>query len=227
MGPRRAELAAQPVLGAILVGGRSSRMGSPKALLAYRGRTLIEHVAAALAPLTRAVYLLGDGAAPPALAALPRIGDAPQWSGPLAGVVAALRFDPRAWWLVAGCDQPHLTRGSLEWLLAQRTADCVAVVPRGADGIARPLPGLYHSGSLSCLAAREDGMRAAALCSLQRAPRVVSALIPESERSAWESVNTPVELRALCESVDASENREKKRELRHFFDAAPRDPESR
>lgn len=210
--------AAAAPFGAILVGGRSTRMGAPKALLSLGGRSLIEHVAAALAPLTRATYLLGDGAVPPALASLPRIGDAPQWSGPLAGVVAALRAAPDAWWLVVGCDQPCVRCRGLEWLIAQRTVDCVAVVPRGADGIARPLPGLYHSSLLSCLSARETGMRAPGLCELQRAQRVAAPLIPAALLPEWESVNTRAELRELRVRWDASENCEKKCDLQHFFE---------
>jgi len=225
-GTRGDTLACQRINGAILVGGRSTRMGAPKALLPVGGLTLIEHVAVALAHVTRAIHLLGDGAAPTALVTLPRIGDAPDWSGPLAGVVGALERDPGAWWIVVGCDQPRLTCGALEWLLAQRTGDCVAVVPRGADGIARPLPGLYHGGLLSWLSAREGGSRAAGLRSVQRAPRVVAPQIPEPLLAAWESVNTPQQLHALRTQCSASENQEKKRDLQHFFGTAGRRADS-
>ena len=45
--------------GFVLVGGRSSRMGTDKALLPYNGVPLASHIAALLAPAVDQVYLVG------------------------------------------------------------------------------------------------------------------------------------------------------------------------
>lgn len=74
------------VLGAILAGGRSSRFGSDKALAAFDGRALIDHVADAVEPQVDALIVVGR--THPGLHAIP---DRPAPDlGPLGGIAAAL-----------------------------------------------------------------------------------------------------------------------------------------
>ncbi len=47
----------------VTAAGRSARMGRPKALLPWGGRTLIEHQCAALGGLAEVVVVVGSGAA--------------------------------------------------------------------------------------------------------------------------------------------------------------------
>jgi molybdopterin-guanine dinucleotide biosynthesis protein A len=83
--------AASPPPCVILAGGRSSRMGSNKALATLGGLTLLSHIVARIAPQAGAVALNatadwedGNG--------LRRVPDTlPGQLGPLAGVLAALR----------------------------------------------------------------------------------------------------------------------------------------
>ncbi|WP_137156271.1 molybdenum cofactor guanylyltransferase MobA [Rhizobium sp. FKL33] len=86
----------KPRPGVILSGGRSSRMGRPKALLPFGAGRLIDHIAARLAPQVDSLAvnsndpdLRVDGAP-----AFPDI--APGFQGPLAGLQAALRHTSRA-----------------------------------------------------------------------------------------------------------------------------------
>lgn len=77
------------MLGAILCGGPSRRMGTPKALLPWNGRTLLEHardrlIAAGLEPV-----LLGPADWADAYG-LQRISDAIEEAGPLGGLLAVL-----------------------------------------------------------------------------------------------------------------------------------------
>jgi molybdopterin-guanine dinucleotide biosynthesis protein A len=76
--------------GVILSGGKSSRMGEPKALLSFGARRLVDHVAARLAPQVSQLHLNSND---PAIA-LPGIPSFPDrfadFPGPLAGIHASL-----------------------------------------------------------------------------------------------------------------------------------------
>lgn len=76
--------------GVILSGGKSSRMGEPKALLPFGPARLIDHVAARLAPQVRGLHLNSNdpGIALPGISAFAdRFAGFP---GPLAGIHASL-----------------------------------------------------------------------------------------------------------------------------------------
>jgi molybdopterin-guanine dinucleotide biosynthesis protein A len=107
-----------PILGVILAGGLSRRMGgTDKALLPLAGRTLVEHVAERLAPQCESVILNANG--DPARFAripLPVVPDSiPDYPGPLAGILAALEWSAAhrpdiAWVVSAPADTPFIPR---------------------------------------------------------------------------------------------------------------------
>jgi len=171
-------------------------MGRPKQLVLYRGLTLLERVHAAVEPHVARVVLLGDGPVPPDCADLPRLADASESAGPLAGMLAALRWAPQAAWLIAACDLPYLEPSAVRWLLAQRSPSYQAVVPRNPAGLAEPLLAVYEPG------ARE--LVADLLARGRRAPReladyaqVHTPTLPPHLARAWRGVNSPAELDEL------------------------------
>ena len=95
-----------PHTGAILCGGKSSRMGIPKAAIVLSsGLTMIEHVYQALKAICRQVVLVGHKEGiPPHLWFLTRIEDRYKDKGPLGGLEALLSF---------GIDSTILTFSSL------------------------------------------------------------------------------------------------------------------
>lgn len=102
--------------GMILAGGRSRRMGgADKALAILGGRTLLAHVAAALAPQVAALAINSNGD-PTRFAALQLAviaDDLPGRQGPLAGILTGLRWATRtlpqaSHLLCAPCDIPGL-----------------------------------------------------------------------------------------------------------------------
>jgi molybdenum cofactor guanylyltransferase len=109
-----------PGCGYVLVGGRSARMGSDKALLPYQDRTLVEHLAATLATVASTVRLVG----PPhryTHLTWPVIPDLRPGQGPLAGIEAALLDSSSPWTLILSCDLVGVTPELLQGLL-----DCAA-----------------------------------------------------------------------------------------------------
>lgn len=113
-------------LGAILAGGQARRFGSDKALAEFAGRTLIDHVAAQLAPHCDGLLLCGrigeDG-----------IPDRPApGRGPLGGLNAALHVAAErgvARVLLAPCDTPVLPEALLAALASGGGSRFVASLP--------------------------------------------------------------------------------------------------
>lgn len=200
----QARHAALPTMAALLIGGKSARMGRPKALLRSDGRTLVERIAAAAAGHVEQVVLVGEGTVPSALASLRRLPDAPGACGPLAGLLSAMRWRTRARWLALSCDLARVESDAVAWLLGEARPGCDAVIPlaredtsEGAtagEGLrnAEPLFAVYEPGALPFL---ERAARAGEW-SLRRAlasARVLAPRAPEALRPAWTNVNTPEE----------------------------------
>ncbi len=145
--------------GFVLAGGKSSRMGRDKALLPFRGGTLVEAVAAAVAEAAGRVTLIGDPERYGCFG-LPVVADRyPGW-GPLAGIHAALTLDQADWNLVVACDMPELTPAFLRSLLeAAEAAGADCLLPKSA-GLPEPLCAVYHRRILPVIqAAMERGVR--------------------------------------------------------------------
>jgi len=187
---------SRPIYGGLLIGGGSIRMGRPKQMMEHRGRTFAEIVHDALAPHTGRVVLLGAGPVPAALAGLERLPDPPGLAGPLAGLVAALRWAPDAAWILAACDLPLAGPDAIGWLLHQRLPGVRAVLPSGPSGRAEPLLAVYEPNvraMVGDLAAR--GVLAPRR--LRGLPGVVSPAVPDHLAAAWRNVNSPRDLERL------------------------------
>lgn len=113
------------MIGVILAGGRSSRMGVDKATFAVAGRPMIEWVAGALAAACDRVMVAGRQEAPAGLEAIPDLQSAPR--GPLAGLVTALNRFPGEQLALVAVDQPWIRTATIR-RLGERIED-LAVVP--------------------------------------------------------------------------------------------------
>ena len=190
-----------PVYGCVLVGGKSSRMGRPKHLIAERGMTWLEHAVHALEEVAERVVIVGAGDVPEPLRNTLRLPDAPDAQGPMAGVLSAMRWAPRASWLVVPCDAPRLTAESLRWLLAARRHGVWAITPRLAENTpAEPLLAYYDFRAISAIEAAvargELSMRRALPCGKTLLP-----IPPLGLSDEWANVNTAGELRLHRETA--------------------------
>ena len=132
------------VEGFILVGGRSSRMGTDKARLQFGGQTSVERIVAELRPVTPRISLVGREPAgfDPDLRIIPDVHL--HW-GALGGIHAALGACVSDWALIVACDLPFVTGdlcSRLRTLSEQESPD--AVVPIQPDGRPQPLCALYR-----------------------------------------------------------------------------------
>jgi len=98
------------IVGLILAGGLSSRMGADKASLVIEGRTLLQRTATALRVVGATIVAVsGD-----------RPGGIPdRWprSGPIGGIASAVEYLPDGELLIVPVDMPRLNQSVLEPLI--------------------------------------------------------------------------------------------------------------
>jgi len=126
----------------LLVGGQSTRMGTDKALLPWRGTTLIAAQHAALAHCFEEVLIASGTADRYSSQGLPGIADAPGVQGPMAGLIAGLRAARHDTVLTWPCDVPVIEAHALA-LLNALPEDRPAAVIIGPNGM-EPLCAAYH-----------------------------------------------------------------------------------
>jgi molybdenum cofactor guanylyltransferase len=171
------------VTGVLLVGGASTRFGSPKALAQLDGRTLAEIGWEALTFCDEriAVGKTGDGLDLP----FPIVDDGTKTRAPIAGVVAGLRAAANDLCVMLPVDTPGVRQDGLA-ALAAACADA-AVPPTG------PLPGAYRRAAL---AVRERRLAAGELA-LRDALDELDVRVVRIDPSQLANVNTPDDLARL------------------------------
>jgi molybdopterin-guanine dinucleotide biosynthesis protein A len=176
---------ARPRLtGVLLVGGASTRFGSPKALARLGDETLAERAWRTLGETCDERLAVGKACDRLELPfALQDDGDAVR--APLAGIVAGLRFAPTDLAVVLPVDVPLVTPRLL-LRLADACADA-AVTQTG------PLPAAFRKSALPVLGRRLDEHRLA----LHEALAELDTRRIEVDAALLANVNTPDELRRL------------------------------
>ncbi len=192
-----AQWSRRPLYGCVLIGGRSRRMGEAKHLLRDDdGRTWLERTLATLQEVVGKSVIAGAGQLPPTLPETTvRLADVDGVDGPLAGILAALRWAPAASWLVVACDLPRLEAEALRWLQRQRRPGVWAVLPRSdtANDHVEPLLACYeaHAGHWLEQLRSDDRPAPHRLASYARC---LTPLPPAAIRSSWFNANSAADL---------------------------------
>ncbi|NNM53719.1 MAG: bifunctional molybdenum cofactor guanylyltransferase MobA/molybdopterin-guanine dinucleotide biosynthesis adaptor protein MobB [Spirochaetales bacterium] len=139
-----------PVLGLVLTGGQSSRMGQDKANLDYGRGAQVQRTYDLLSTVCQEVYVScrSDQRDLGARSGLPQIFDQFTGLGPLSGILSAFSQHPEAAWLVIACDLPNLEQSQLVKLLEGRNPYRFATAFAGDDGWPEPLCALYEPKAL-------------------------------------------------------------------------------
>jgi molybdopterin-guanine dinucleotide biosynthesis protein A len=136
----------------VLAGGKSSRMGSPKALLLFDGQPLIAHIVATLRRLfDEIVVVAAPGQTLPSMA-VTLVHDDVAHQGPVGGMYYGLRAASHDVSFVAACDSAFLSPALISHLLTQVDEHDVAV-PRW-QGRLQPLHAVYRSSVAPMLEAQ-------------------------------------------------------------------------
>lgn len=175
--------------GFVLAGGRSRRMGRDKALLPYRGRPLILHVAAEVAQIAGSVAIVGGPASYRDLG-LTYITDKYPGLGPVGGIATALATRSAEWNVIAACDMPGLKAQFLQGLQSHVRANLDAVVPQTDDGQVHPLCAIYN---LSVLPVFEAAAQGQFLKLTDLLPRLRVLFVPTGDSNSCLNLNTPGE----------------------------------
>jgi molybdenum cofactor guanylyltransferase len=132
----------QGVAGFILAGGKSARMGRDKALLPWRGQTLLERALRATRVVASATRIVGSKAKFEPYGTV--VEDIFPERGPLGGIHAALSDCGLELNLVLAVDLPFVTPELLTYLIQRaQGSPCVAAVPRLQAGW-EPLCAVYR-----------------------------------------------------------------------------------
>jgi molybdenum cofactor guanylyltransferase len=182
--------------GIVLCGGKSTRMGVPKATLPFGPETMLQRVVRLLGTVVEPIVVVA--AREQALPELPDdiivTRDEREARGPLEGLRAGLRALPDSAGIayVTSCDVPLLVPGFVERMVALLGDHDIAVME--IDGFPHPLSAVYRRGTLpqveSLLAA--DRLRPVFLFDAVRTRRVLPAeMVPvDPELRTLRNLNT-------------------------------------
>jgi molybdopterin-guanine dinucleotide biosynthesis protein MobB len=186
------------VMAGLLVGGKSRRMGTSKAMLKIGHVTLVERSCSTLAKIARRTLFLGSAELPRHLGSADRLADAAGVEGPLAGVLSAFRWAPESSWIISAVDMPFMNTKAWEWVLDQRKPGVWAVLPLLRKGAkAETMAACYEPmifNEIEALA--KKGIRT--LQKLAEHPKVITPVVPASIAHAWKNVNTESEWKEAC-----------------------------
>jgi molybdopterin-guanine dinucleotide biosynthesis protein A len=184
--------------GAILAGGRSTRMGTNKALLEFGGVRIIQGLLSKIRPLFPEILIVANDQAAYADLGVPVIPDRIPEKGSLGGIYTAVYHSAFPQVFCIACDMPLASPAVIAHLCGLAPGYDV-VVPRTAEGY-QPLHAVYGK---TCLPHMEEMIGANRLKIDRLYPRVRVRTVDEAELRGLDpslgcfiNVNTREELEA-------------------------------
>ena len=132
----------------ILAGGKSSRMGTDKALLKYQGNTILSHLQQTFQNFEE--RLLSRNLTSSTCDNWIQISDLHQGIGPMGGIHSALTYAQSDALVVCACDTPYITQALIDKLIQTYHGEDVLLV-KTSDERLHPLCGIYHKRILPSL----------------------------------------------------------------------------
>ena len=126
-------LIQKPMIGVVLAGGQSLRMGQDKAMLAFQGETLLHHQVSLLQSVCDRVVVSGE------YMGFDCIPDVTERCGPLGGIYSVVKRFPDAALLVMPVDMPQVTEVHLRALIKTQLTCYIQ---------GHPMPAYFANGEL-------------------------------------------------------------------------------
>lgn len=188
--------------GIVLCGGKSTRMGAPKATLPFGAETMLQRVVRLLGTVVSPVIVVGarDQPLPPLPDAVAITRDEREAKGPLEGIRAGLTALPLSIdaAYITSCDVPLLVPAFVERMIDLMGDHDIAVMQ--VDGFPHPLSAIYRRDTLPhverLLAA--DRLRPVFLFDAVRTRRIKpeEMTVVDAELRTLRNLNTPDDYRA-------------------------------
>ncbi len=141
----------QPLSVIVLAGGESRRLGRDKALLPWRGRTLIEDLVVRLQKISDDVLVVtGAQRRYQEILHVPIFADEIKDIGPLGGLYTGLHHARYSYSLVVACDMPFLSKAVIDVLRSHIDQSVKAVVP-SLQNHRVPTFAIYHKDCLGMI----------------------------------------------------------------------------
>ncbi len=182
--------------GAVIAGGKSSRLGVNKALLPLQGKLVIERVLETLAPLVSSVTIIAKNPADYQTLPVATVPDIRPGCGPLSGIHAALSRSPTEYVLVVSCDMPLLTAEILRPLVREYPGYDITMFKHR---LFEPLCAIYRR---TCLPALEELMDHAEYRIIDLFPSLNAHIIRIDQGDVFQSINTREDYERLQETFN-------------------------
>ena len=187
----------EKVLGLVLAGGKSRRMGSDKASLVIDGRTQLERAIGLLEAHLDEVFVSTRPGQDddPLRKRFARIVDRYDDLGPVAGILSAMDERPEAAWLVLACDLPNIDSTTIRFLLDAASADQPATAYTSVhDGLPEPLCAVYRPEARSVIESFvADGIK----CPRKMLINSSTCLLEQPSPGALHNINSPEDLAGM------------------------------
>lgn len=185
----------------ILSGGKSSRMGTNKALLKIDGKTNIERIKEALEEVFSDIILVTNEMEEYRFLNLPMVADIYPGKGPLAGIHSGLIASSYDVNFVVACDMPFISSNLAKYLIEQ--SDGYDVVVPKIGGKLHPLFSVFKKSNLSIIEdeLKKEKLRIRDLFDLLKVrvineDEIVDTIDEDIERSFY-NMNSPSDYEAV------------------------------
>ena len=141
------------MLGLVLTGGHSKRMGTDKALIRINGITILDRTIDLLMNHSDQVFvsLRKDQELESHRSKYELLFDDPDFKGPIAGIMSAATHDASSPWIIVSCDLPFLDYETINQLLKMRAKDKDATTFFNHETGIEPLCAIYEPSLLQNL----------------------------------------------------------------------------
>ena len=131
--------------GYILAGGKSSRMGTDKGLMLFKGKAIIEYVIEQLQPAVNKVTIVSNNPEYEKFG-FEVIADLIKETGPAGGIYTALNHTDTALNFIVSCDMPFISKEAIEFMFQNKGKSQIILPVR--QGKMEPLFGIYSKDCL-------------------------------------------------------------------------------